>query len=348
MKTWKIISGLFLVVVLAVLLAQTGMADVPDDIRNYTVDVQPASDGSLSMKYSFDYCATTDFPAGKAYLEFGVPNSNFTLVDWGPKDFVTGASTSRSPEPQVHLDFARLPRTGDCFSVNFAIRQQAVAHVKGDEVSFQFIPGWFSFAKISHLVISWHLPADAGQIHVLDPAPIRREGGQAIWEANNLAPNQKFTVNLLFAKQAFSDYKEVAAASGQEGGNNTGALDCIVTIVIILILLVIFLSVLSAIFHDGYSGGGYIGSGGGTWFPTGGYSGGGSSTGSGHGGGSVFSGGSGGFSGRGLSSSCVSSCACACACAGGGRAGCSRKGFNIRRLIERAQLLHPKRSQEGR
>lgn len=44
-------------------------------------------------------------------------------------------------------------------------------------------------------------------------------------------------------------------------------------------------------------------------------------------------GGSGKFGGRGSSCACVSS-GCACACAGGGRAGCSQKGFDVSGLIK--------------
>ena len=54
----------------------------------------------------------------------------------------------------------------------------------------------------------------------------------------------------------------------------------------------------------------------------------------------LFGGGDGGFTGRGSSWACVSSCACACACAGGGRAGCTEKGFGIRKMLK------PRREEE--
>lgn len=314
-------------VLLVVLKPLTAHAADPDVIKNYVVTVTPQTDGTLNMKYDFDYCATTDFPGNAIYLEVGVPNKKFELTEWGPKDWVTNAYTKTSGGSWVHLDFVHQPVAGECFTFNFTIHQSAMAHVSGDDVTFQFIPGWFDFARIDKLTIVWAMPSDATLVKTLDPQSARSENGQAIWEALNLAPNQKFTVNLVIAKTAYPDLKTEDIVEEEPVPINGGAGVGIVTICLIIGVIIVVLALIlwlsdSAGGGGGFSDGGYIG----------GYSGGSGSThGDSGGGGSSGrnSGGGGNFGGRGSSCACVSSCACACACAGGGRAGCSAKGFDI-------------------
>lgn len=112
----------------------------------------------------------------------------------------------------------------------------------------------------------------------------------------------------------------------------------LIFIFIIMVLVSIFSSGVRSYRNGGTLGGPRTGGGGPIFIPlprprSGGIFGG--------GGGSINlppsrSGGGGGlFGGRGSSCACVSSCACACACAGGGRAGCSRKGFDISGLLKK-------------
>lgn len=310
----------------------------PDVIRQYTITVTPRSDGTLDMKYEFDYCATTEFPSGSAYLEIGVPNRQFEITDYGPKDWVSGANAKTSGGSWVHLDFAGLPRAGQCFMFNFTIHQSAMAHSSGDDVAFQFIPGWFDFAKIEKLTILWVLPSDVSMVKTLDPQPARQEDSRAVWEAQNLEPNQKFTINLTVAKAAFPDLnveaaEQPASPAGTEGGGGDVLLVLCVVLVVILVVIVL-VAVLMGESSGSYSTGGYVGG----YTSGGGYRGGLSSSSSSSGSrsgssSSRSSGGSGSYSGRGSSCACVS-CACACACAGGGRAGCDQKGFDIRRFLK--------------
>jgi len=117
---------------------------------------------------------------------------------------------------------------------------------------------------------------------------------------------------------------------------------CICLILLFLFIIMVLVSVISSGVRS-YRGGGTIGSprtgGGGPIiipFPrtpsSGGIFGGGGTRSTPP---SRSGGGGGLFGGRGSSCACVSSCACACACAGGGRAGCSRKGFDISGLLKK-------------
>lgn len=327
---------LALVMSLILTVAPVALAQTPPDvIKEYVVSIEPQTDGALKMKYDFNYCATTDFPANSGYLEVGVPNSNFSLTDYGPKDWVTSAAAKNGSTSQVHLDFAHVPKAGECFSFSFAILQKGMAYPSGTGVSFVFTPGWFDFAKIEKLSVRWQLPKDISLVKGFDPAPKTQAGGLAVWEAENLAPNQKFTVKITVDKTVFPQLvvqpTQAPATSGGEGGGSIDpALLCLIVIIVVVVVLAIAWAAYSLDSGSGgsYSSGGYIGG-----YSSSSHSSSGSSS-SGRSGG-----GSGSFGGRGSSCACVSSCACACACAGGGRAGCTEKGFDVSGLMRQRDRL---------
>jgi hypothetical protein len=179
-------------------------AGPPDEIGEYQVAVTPEADGTLLMHYNFsNYCARTDFPSDTQYLEVGVPNGDFTIVDYGPKDWVTGAQARTSDGSWVRLNFARLPKTNDCFNAGFTIRQRAMAYAQGNDVSFQFTPGWFDFATIKKLTITWTLPGNAALVRSLEPQPATTDDSQAVWRTGNLAPNQQYPLSLLIGRAAY-------------------------------------------------------------------------------------------------------------------------------------------------
>jgi len=127
-----------------------------------------------------------------------------------------------------------------------------------------------------------------------------------------------------------------------------GLTTCVCAIIIFVVIILILVSILASGVRS-YTGGGTIGGskpgggifggGGPIFLPPSRSSGGGGIFGGGGGGTlslppSRSGGGGGHFGGAGSSCACVA-CACACACAGGGRAGCSRKGFDISGLLKK-------------
>ena len=338
MKTKRIFKwflSLGLLFALATLLPSSAKADQPDVIGQYTVHVMPQDDGTLVMEYRFsNYCATTDFPIDQTYLQVGVPNRNFDLVDWGPKSapdsqtkvWVTSARSLQGVTSQVQLNFNKQPLVGECWELYFTIKQSQMAYGQGsDEVTFQFTPGWFDFAKINALTVTWDLPSDQSLLHKVDPAATSGQN-QAVWTETNLAPNQKFTVTITYAKLALPSL--VAMPESQPNPPSSSASQDNSAFLCWIVLAVILLVIAARVFRLWGSDGGYGSGWGGAFY---GGSGGGLL---GSGGGSRSGGGGGGFAGRGSSCACAS-CACACACAGGGRAGCTRKGFDVGSMIKK-------------
>lgn len=337
---WLLLAILFLTIL--ILPVGTALADIPPDvIGEYIITVNPQPDGSLEMKYELNnYCPTTDFTNDIPYFEVGVPNTHFTLIDFVKNELVANAEPRLSGGSFVRITFTRLPRQGECFNAGFTIRQERMAYPLGEEdVSFQFTPGWFSYAIVKRLTVKWVLP-EASLVRELDPTPTSQDGNLAIWQVENLKQNQKFTISkIIVAKSAYPDLRQQTVQSTSDSGDMgaAGLILIIIVIIIAVILIVLFWVWLTT---DDY-GGGYSGGGGssrGSTYTGGGWHGEGStpsrsssrSSTSGGGRSSRSSGGSGDFSGRGSSCACVS-CACACACAGGGRVGCSRKeiGYQV-------------------
>ncbi len=268
---------------------------------------------------------------------------------------------------KIRIDLTRQVNAGDCVNVNVQVHQYGLANLdkNNDQISFQFTPGWFNDVPVDHLQVTWHLPSDPTQLKSLDPKPANQNTSQAVWESA-LQPGEKFPISVVYDKAAFPAFNPAQTAlPGSSGSSSQGSVpptavssypgdtsapvslapvalpaftltNCICGCMILILVLVVLIGLFRLMGSAGrsYLGGGFFGGypRGGGWLGGGGF-------GSGGGGGSIINrtgGGSGLFGGRGMSCACVSS-GCACACAGGGRAGCSRKGFDVSSLFKDGQ-----------
>lgn len=312
----------------------------PDIIHNYTIIIDPQPDGSLLMKYEFNYEATTDFPSNIQYLEIGVANSDFEIVSYNPHGFITGVKANKSGTSQVHLDFAKLPLKDDKFQFDFVIKQKNMLYKADDKnTSFKFVPGWFDFAEIKELKVIINLKSLT--VTKTDPAPTTKDANQMVWLTKDMKSDEKAeAITFICSNESYPNLQKDTLSDKDP---NEGGLGIFVWILIIIVAIFIFIFVLTLILGSGdsYGGGGY--SGGGRYL--GGFFGG-SSLGGGSSSSGRNSGGGGSFGGGGSSCACVSSCACACACAGGGRVGCSERGFEITNWLIKSQKQSKERDNE--
>jgi hypothetical protein len=355
----------------SIVLAQTGT----DEIREYHIEVLPQDDGSLINTYMINWCVISDAAGPLNNIFVGVPNSDYQIMDFsGDAQDVRSADSGATTQVNVVLTKPINANECVTVTFRIHQMGLAHLDEQKGEIGFQFIPGMFAEVPVKHLQVTWHLPTVATQLKSLTPEPNTKDGVQAIWDTV-LQPGGKLTLNLLYDKAAFSNFgkqstqvwplqgngSSVDSSAGVTTTDNSGAfpadnsintsdpllgvvpfgLTTCICAVIIIILIVLFLVIIFSNGLRGYTGGGYIG---GPRPGSGGIFGGGRT-----GGGGIFGGGGGGtislppsrsggggglFGGRGSSCACVS-CACACACAGGGRAGCSRKGFDISGLLKK-------------
>lgn len=333
MRFWFSI-GMAIIFIGALLAPVTVFADeTPDQLESYTISVTPQMDGSLLMDYKLEnYCVAIEkWPSDEPYLQIGVPNGNFTIGEWGPKEGANRvvnaeALTLGSSFVQLDFDEGSLPKRGDCFDLFFSIVQNKMAYPdpENGNITFKFIPaGWKFPIQVKSLTLNWAAPIDPGLVKLTDPAPMAVVSTTMIWQWDNplMDASGMFSdasVKFAYDKSAFtlSEAATTNTDSGNGGNSSDLGLICLWTIVVIVVLIIVLWIFLALI--EFVSSGDSLG----TSFVT------------------VASnvsdvlsdgGGFGGSSGHSSGCACAG-CACACACAGGGRVGCSRKGIGIQCL----------------
>ncbi|MDD4937565.1 MAG: hypothetical protein PHX34_00885 [Candidatus Shapirobacteria bacterium] len=305
-KIWtQIFVILAVIMVLVCLTPNLAFAAIPPDIiHELTITIDPQSDGSLLIKYDFDYEATTDFTNDIPYVEIGVANQNFDLISYGPTEMFSDVKAIKESNSLVHLGFSRLPKKGERFQFTFTVRQRSMAYKSDEDISFKFRPGWFEYATISELKVIVNL--ENIKVIEISPDPTSKDDQQAVFITEKMETSAKAnTITITANKDSYPQLQTEEIVDEPNYDDSTGMIVLIVFAVIIGLFLIFGLIclIVGGGDGDGYGGGGFIG---------------------GFGGGSGRSGGGGGsFSGSGFS------CACACACAGGGRVGCSERGLQV-------------------
>lgn len=332
---------LFLVSVSNLLFATLAKADPPPDILDvYIITIAPQANGMLIMNYTLQgYCTYSDWPSDQPYLQIGVPNSNFEITNWGPKEGpfkVVEAEKITSGGTFVQLDFdkSNLPKNGDCFSLSFSIEQGKMAYTdpENGNITFKFIPaGWDFPIQVKTLTVGWiwEIPGDQSLLKLAEPKPSGSDGTSTIWQWVNpsVDASKMFhdsTIKLAYDKSAFSLSEEATTKTDQANGGEPLDLTFCLTIILIVVVILVVIFIIAVIF-EAFDGGDGIGPASGRVI------------------GGTFDaiddvlsssgGGYGGSSGHGSGCACAG-CACACACAGGGKVGCSRKGIGISCLLK--------------
>jgi hypothetical protein len=352
------ISVITFIFMLAIAYLPRGMVHAAgtDEIKNYAIDILPQDDGSLVDTYAINWCVISNSAGPLTWITVAMPNEQYAILS-SSGDVASVRPDDEGFDYKIRIDLPREVNSGDCVNFTVQVHQYGLANLDKttNEIGFQFTPGWFDDVPVDHLQVTWHLPSDATQLISFDPKPTTQSDSQAVWESE-LQPGEKFPISVVYDKAAFPNFNpdktglpSSTASSPSGSGDSTGvsttnadagapvspASDqfqpfslssciCMILVFILIVIFVVFRSIGSV--GRSYRGGGFFG----------GYSGGGGWLGGGGGGASVTNrtgGGSGLFGGRGMSCACVSS-GCACACAGGGRAGCSRKGFDVSNLFK--------------
>jgi hypothetical protein len=357
---------LLLLLAVAYFPLRTVHATGTDEIKDYAIDILPQEDGSTVNTYVINWCVISNSAGPLTWITLGMPNEQYEIVS-SSGDIASVRPYDEGFNYQVRIDLPREVNANEC--VNFTVQVHQYGLAKLDEttgeIGFYFTPGWFDEVPVDHLQVTWHLPSDATQVKSFNPKPTTQSEGEAVWESD-LQPGEKIPISVIYDKAAFPNFDPNKTSSSAptdsiptaysystevpitniDTGVPVSAVPvlfqslsftsclcmCMILIFVLFFLFIIFRSIGSAArsyrrggFFGGYTGGGGRPGGGGGIF------------GSGSGGGGSIThrsgGGSGSFGGRGMSCACVSS-GCACACAGGGRAGCSRKGFDVSGLFK--------------
>lgn len=316
-------------VVLAMLAAVIWYYMSPlDRMRLYEVNAVPRDDGTLDITYHLQWEVLNDSREGPLReVRIGLANNQCTLTAAGGdvmamSDYINGLrgkttfvwdDGTESSQPDFHwglnYEIVNLPGEGwlivfqlnrnfykgECADFWFTLHQQDMLCDGGDQVFFDFTPGWFPEMEVEQYRFTWQ--DDPSRI--LASNEDREEEGLLIWEGSLKADGYR-TMKVSYDGQAFAGAKRVEwkatdfqrrSATSKNSRLKDGIGNAIrILLIVLFVLLRVFLP---GNYRRGRGYGGHYGGG----------------------------------SGGGCACACAG-CACACACAGGGRAGCSRKDFN--------------------
>jgi hypothetical protein len=359
-------NAILIVIILAITAVPGafGYAAGTDEIKNYAIDILPQGDASLVNTYTINWCVISNSAGPLTWITVGMPNEQYEILS-SSGDIASVSPYNEGFDYQIKIDLPREVNAGDCVEFTVQVHQYGMAYLdeSTNQISFQFTPGWFNDVPVNHLQVTWHLPSQTTHLKSLNPKPTTQNEALATWESD-LQPGEKFPIAVIYDRAEFPDFNpgqtglpsstnpsppgsdlstpsSATSIDVNEPGTQAPVLEslslstclCIcVILILVLIVIVVLFNILGSSSRS-YRGGGFFGG-----YPIGGgWTSGGGGFGWGSGGGVSIprrSGGGGGlFGGRGRSCACVSS-GCACACAGGGRAGCSRKGFDVSGLVQ--------------
>ena len=346
-----LVSALVLVLVL-VLPSSVDTAEAADldYIRSYDVTVMPrASDGSLYIQVHLVWEVLDEGPV--TWVQVGIPNGSIRSTEI-LSDNIDELNYDNS---YMRIDFDRGYDDGEIIDFSYAWEQEYMYTLDGEQVSYDYTPGWFDEAEIGSMSVLWlndpSLPApEMLSSSSADLTETTLEGGVR-YSATDLSHGEKMHISAyyeswpteLFWENSSDNLPDDYEENYTDDYSNDYS-DIIFSPIVRLLVTLLIIFILNRIISASHS---YRGGFGtryvfvhGLWYPAGrdGNPRPGSvgtrtkpkpPSSSGFGGGSRGGGFGGSGFGGGSHCACASSCACACACAcaGGGRAGCSAKNL---------------------
>ena len=278
------------------------MAKDLDRINEYTITVDPRSNGTLDMTYHLKWEVLDSKTEGPLeWIKIGIPNANVSGIT-AISNNIKKISYYQDNGDYIRIDFKQSYEQGSIIDIDFKFNQSYMYTLSSGYCNYKFIPGWFSDIYVKNLTIKWN----ADNISTYSPKA-KASHGYYVW-STSLSKGRKYTIDISYPEGTFKTSKSMQASNAtitSYYNNNTSTLP---SSIIFLFVITFIISILSSFSGRGYSsrrGWGY----------------------------SSYNSWNRRDSWSSSSSSCVSSCACACACAGGGRAGCSKKdlyGTNLR------------------
>ncbi len=292
----------FLLFFALILISNICMAKDLDRINEYTITVDPRTNGTLDMNYHLEWEVLDSESEGPLeWIKIGIPNANVSGIT-AISNNIKKISYYQDKGDYIRIDFNQSYEQGSVIDIDFKFNQAYMYTLSSGYCNYKFIPGWFPDIYVKNLTIKWN----ADDVSTYSPkAKVSR--GYYVW-STSLSKGRTYTVDISYPEGTFKTVKNMQASDATITSSSSSLSTFPITAILyfIPIILVFLISIIS--------GGGYSSRRG--W----GYS-------------SYNRWDDDDDDWRDSSSSCVSSCACACACAGGGRAGCSKKdlyGTNIR------------------
>jgi len=126
-----------------------------DVINEYTVYVTPRGDGSLDINYRFKWTAL-DEDEPLTWVDIGMANPNFAIYpDYSSTIRSIQNTSDDEGNSYATVHFTRPYVGGETFYFNFTINQKNMLCKSGDNLFYEFIPGWFNSIPVQHYSFKW-------------------------------------------------------------------------------------------------------------------------------------------------------------------------------------------------
>ena len=280
-----------------------------DEIERESIWLETRDDGSLDITYEIDWKVLDDTSEGPLeWVKIGIPNEYVEEIT-PLSDSIDEISYYVDDGEYVRIDLDREYREGESVRMKFSIHQHQMYQNDKDAYRYTFTPGWFDEMEIKEMAIAWK--AEKGTLSSMEETSLNGKKWY-VERFSNLKPGEKISIKMEYPKNqyAFCDDYNKRAREGSQA-------DMVMTIVMFVGCMAVL--PLTAVVMYAFRK---------KWFQKDNYE--------RHSGlGTAYVKRSGTYYGRGRSGGGGCACACACAGAGGGRAGCSRKDFYYRRMIQK-------------
>lgn len=299
MKKFKNKKHLISIIIFALLLIviplNVAAKTVLDEIQNYEIEVNMRNDGTMDIRYHFDWKVLDDSSEGPlSWVQIGIPNKNVDEIK-ALTDNINEITFSSGNETHVKIYFDREYYADEIVSFEFSIHQSNMYVIDEEEhlLRYSFTPGWFDEIQVNQITVKWN------KANVLKTnAEAELNGDYYVWNGS-LDYGEKLNTSVYYNLDAFNvtEDGQMQENNADSWGSGMKVLLAIIIIVLVIVVIIALLSDDDYGSHSGFGGSGYRHS---TYIH---------------------------HSSCVSRCACVSHCACACACAGGGRAGCSKKDF---------------------
>ncbi|MCR5611132.1 MAG: zinc ribbon domain-containing protein [Clostridiales bacterium] len=217
--------GLFLIVTVLLGFIPKAKADALDEILLYSITVDVNEDGTLTMRYHFDWKVLDSTSEGPlSWIKVGIPNSNMISVT-ALSDNITDIGYMSEGGSFVRVDLDREYYADEVVSFDFELVQDYMYEMNRfteGETYYEFTPGWFD-ADVDSLIIKWRYDGTKSA----SPAFLVADDGYMTWETS-LSPRATFTVSVTYPNEAyaFDETKSIKSSGGSDidfGGCDSAA-----------------------------------------------------------------------------------------------------------------------------
>ena len=272
----KLLGVAALVLMLALVLpASRALAAGPlDQIKSYTVTVDPRRDGTLDITYHIDWLVLDSTSEGPlTWVKIGIPNSHVDSIK-ALSDSIFKIGYLNDNGSYVRLDLNRAYTAGETVALDFSLHQSWMYRLDGENnvCSYTFVPGWFDSITVDALTVRWN------KANVLYSDSTAAEGDYLVWRAA-LEPGDRCVAIVRYGGGVL-DTDPAAQYVEEQRVQSDGGMAPLAVVGVIIFLIVIAVASTASRYRGGFRGGG-------------GY----------HGGGRSCA----------CASSCACACACACA-----------------------------------